>query len=116
MPRVMIVDDDRTTTKLLETLLVLDGFEVTLVARGGDVLEIARREPPDIFLIDYHLTDMDGPEVVRALRVHPEFSQKPIIVASGMNVESEAKRAGASLFLIKPLDPANLAETLHSLL
>ena len=82
----MIVDDDRTTTKLLETLLVLDGFEVTLVARGGDVLDIARREPPDIFLIDYHLTDMDGPEVVRALRVHPDFSQKPIIVASGMNV------------------------------
>jgi len=54
VPRVMIVDDDRTTIKLLETLLVMDGFEVTLVARGGDVLPAARRARPAVFLIDYH--------------------------------------------------------------
>jgi len=116
VPRVMIVDDDRTTIKLLETLLVMDGFEVTLVARGGDVLPAARRDRPDVFLIDYHLSDMEGADVVHALRGDPQFAQAPIIVASGMNVETEAKRAGASMFLIKPLDPGSLASTLHSLL
>jgi CheY-like chemotaxis protein len=116
LPRVMIVDDDRTTTSLLQTLLTMDGFEVTLVARGGDVLPAARRARPDIFLIDHHLNDMDGPDVVRALRADPDFAHAPIVIASGMNVAEEARRAGADLFLVKPLEPSTLAQTLYSLL
>ncbi len=116
MPKVMIVDDDRTTVSLLQTLLSLDGFEVILVGRGGDTLSRARETRPDIFLIDYHLADMDGPEVVRALRADPAFTSTPIVMASGMNVEREALQAGASLFLIKPLEPSALAPTLNSLL
>jgi CheY-like chemotaxis protein len=112
----MIVDDDRTTVTLLQTLLSLDGFDVSLVARGGDVLERARCDNPDIFLIDYHLNDMDGPEVVALLRADPAFAQSPIVVASGMNVEYEARQAGASLFLLKPLEPDTLADTLKDLL
>lgn len=116
MPRVMIVDDDRTTVTLLETLLSMDGFDVTLVARGSDVLPIAHRERPDIFLIDHHLSDIEGPEVIRALRADPDFADAPIILVSGLNVAEEARRAGASLFLIKPLEPSTLADTLNSLL
>lgn len=116
MPRVMIVDDDRTTVTLLETLLQLDGFEVSLVGRGGDVLDAARRDNPDIFLIDFHLSDMNGPDVVHALRADAAFAAKPIVIASGMNVEDEAKAAGATMFLIKPLEPSTLADTLYGLL
>jgi chemosensory pili system protein ChpA (sensor histidine kinase/response regulator) len=112
----MIVDDDRTTAMLLQTLLSIDGFEVCLVGRGKEVLARARQEHPDIFLIDYHLADSEGPEVVRNLRQDPEFAVAPIVIASGMNVEEEATAAGASLFLIKPLDPGDLASILHSLL
>lgn len=116
MPRVMIVDDDRTTVTLLDTLLSMDGFDVSLVARGADVLNRALQNHPDIFLIDYHLTDMDGPEVVEILRATPEFAGTPIVIASGMNVELEALQSGASMFLLKPLEPATLATTLKSLL
>lgn len=116
MPRVMIVDDDRTTVTLLETLLSLDGFDVSMVARGGDVIERALRDRPDIFLIDYHLADMEGPEIVQKLRETTEFATVPIVIASGMNVELEALQAGATLFLIKPLEPATLASTLINLL
>ncbi len=116
LPRVMIVDDDRTTVSLLETLLSMDGFDVSLVARGGDALERAHQDQPDVFLIDHHLSDMEGPDVVRALRIDARFADTPIVVASGMNVELEAKNAGASMFLVKPLDPGTLADTLKSLL
>lgn len=116
MPKVMIVDDDRTTVKLLETLLQMDGFDVVLVARGRDVLNAARRERPDILLIDHHLVDIDGVEVVRALRADPQFARTPIVMASGMNVADEARRAGANLFLFKPLEAGTLADTLKSLL
>ncbi len=116
MPKVMIVDDDRTTVNLLETLLTMDGFDVALVARGQDVLRAARQERPDVFLIDHHLSDIDGSEVVRQLRADPDFAQAPIVIASGMNVEDEARRAGADLFLFKPLEPDTLADTLKGLL
>ena len=65
MLKVMIVDDDRNTVKLLQTLLELDGFEVSVAPRGADVLPAAQQNKPDIFLMDYHLSDMDGVEVDR---------------------------------------------------
>jgi CheY-like chemotaxis protein len=112
----MIVDDDRTTVTLLKTLLEMDGFDVVLVPRGGMVLEKARQERPDIFLLDYHLADMEGTAVTKSLRADPQFAKTPIVMSSGMNVEDEAKRAGANLFLVKPFEPGNLAGLLSKLL
>jgi len=117
VPKVMLVDDDRTTATLLETLLSLDGFDVVLAARSGEVLESARRERPDAFLIDYHLSGgMNGAEIIRQLRAEPAFQRAPIIMTSGMNVEDAALRAGANLFLIKPFDPTQLPNLLNQLL
>ncbi len=116
MPKVMIVDDDRTTVTLLQALLEMDGFDVILSPRGGMVLNKARQEKPDIFMIDYHLADMEGISVVKALRADPEFAKTPILVASGLNVEDEAKKAGANMFLTKPFEPGNLATIFNKLL
>lgn len=109
MAKVMIVDDDSTTVKLLETLLELEGFEVVTARRGGDVVPLVEQSFPDIILMDYHLTDMDGVDVVRDLRGRAEFADLPIIITSGLNVESEARDAGASMFLLKPFEPDELS-------
>jgi CheY-like chemotaxis protein len=116
LPKVMIVDDDRTTVSLLKTLLEMDGFDVVLVPRGGMVLDKARLERPDIFLMDYHLNDMDGATVIKGLRADPQFAKAPIVMSSGLNVEDEAKKAGANVFLIKPFEPGKLAGLLKELL
>jgi CheY-like chemotaxis protein len=116
VPRVMIVDDDRMTVKLLQTLLELDGFETTIAPRGTDVLPLARKAPPDLFLLDYHLADMDGVEVISALRTDPSFASTPIVMVSGLDVEREALEAGASCFLFKPLEPEKLPHLFHSLI
>lgn len=108
MPKVMIVDDDRTTVKLLQTLLELDGFEVSIVSTGGAVMEQANQVRPDIFLMDYHLSDMDGVDVLRDLRATADFANIPIIIASGLDVEEEVMEAGATAFLIKPFEPDEL--------
>ncbi len=108
MAKVMIVDDDRTTVKLLQTLLELDGYDVVVANRGGDVMGIAEQSNPDIFLMDYHLNDMHGVEVLRHLRVHPTFATTPVIMTSGLDVSDEVMAAGASAFLVKPFEPENL--------
>lgn len=116
MPRVILVDDDRTILKLLQQLLELDGFEVTAVTRGADALPMARKAQPQAALVDYHLEDMDGLDVVKAFRADAAFAQLPIIVASGMNVEDEVLGAGATRFLVKPFDPDELSEAFKQLL
>jgi DNA-binding response OmpR family regulator len=112
----MIVDDDRTTVKLLQTLLELDGFEVIPVPRGGDVLPKIAETRPDIMLIDYHLTDMEGVDIIRELRQNPTYVHLPIILTSGMDVEREAMESGASAFLLKPFEPDDLPIMFNRLL
>ena len=116
MTKVMIVDDDRTTVKLLQTLLELDGYQVTVVGRGADVVPLAQQAVPDIFLMDYHLSDMDGVEVIRALRALPQFASTPIVMTSGLDVEAEALRAGANIFLVKPFEPDQLPALFDALI
>lgn len=112
----MIVDDDRTTVTLLKALLEMDNFRVVPVPRGSMVLDRARQEKPDVFLIDYHLSDTEGTTVVSDLRADPQFARTPIVVTSGLNVELEALKAGANLFLVKPFEPGNLAALFNNLM
>lgn len=116
MPKVMIVDDDHTTVKLLQTLLELDGFEVAVAGRGGEVIGIANQFQPDIFLMDYHLSDMDGVDVLRDLRAGGPFMNTPVVIASGLDVEDEVMEAGATRFLIKPFEPDDLPPLFNSLI
>lgn len=116
MAKVMIVDDDQTTTSLLETLLELDGFEIKTVSRGGDVVAAAEIFMPDIFLMDYHLNDMHGVDVLRDIRNHGSLSTIPVVIASGMDVEDEVMDAGANKFLVKPFEPADLPTLFNELI
>lgn len=108
LSKIMIVDDDRTTVRLLQTLLELDGFEITVTMRGQDVVKLAGETHPDLFFMDYNLSDMNGGDVARALRADPHFAETPIVMTSGMDVEQKALAAGATIFLVKPFEPDEL--------
>lgn len=115
MTNVMVVDDDSVTIKLLQTLLELEGFDVTAVRRGADVVPQVKAKKPAIILMDYHLQDMDGVDVVRDLRGQAEYASLPIVITSGLNVEAEAMEAGATMFLTKPFEPDELPGLLNRL-
>lgn len=116
MPRILIVEDDQTSVKLLKILLEeVHGFEVSIARRGADVLPLASEKQPDVFLIDYHLTDMNGLDLIRSLRGDPHFEKTPIVMASGLDVETEATKAGANNFLVKPYEPDELATLFKTL-
>lgn len=116
MPKVMIVDDDHTTVKLLETLLELDGFDVSSVGVGGEVIDAANTFQPDLFLMDYHLSDMDGVDILREMRAGGPFANTPIVMTSGLDVEDEVMAAGASAFLVKPFEPDELPVLFNKLI
>ena len=112
----MIVDNEQTTAMLLQTLLELDGFDAVIAPNGTDAFQRAPQVAPDIFLVDYKLDDMTGIDLIHKLRAIDTFSKTPIVMASGLNVEDEAKAAGASLFIIKPIEPSLLGNTLRRLI
>jgi CheY-like chemotaxis protein len=114
--KVLIVDDDVVTVRLLSTLLEMDGFDVVTAGRGQDVLPRVHAELPDAIMIDFHLADMDGVEVIRQIRKDPKLHTLPIIMASGLDVQIEAISAGASLFLAKPFDPGELPRLFNKLI
>lgn len=98
-------------TMLLQKLLEMesDEFFVEVASSGEEAIELSKENPPHLFMVDYHLVDMDGLELVQYLREQPEFSQTPIIMASGLDVRREALNMGADVFLLKPFEPGDLA-------
>jgi DNA-binding response OmpR family regulator len=116
LPRILIVDDDRTTVKLLQKLLEMDGFEPIAASNGRMALDVADEVLPDVFLVDYHLADMNGLELVSQLRSDARFARSPIVMASGLDKGDEALKAGANAFLIKPFEPDELVDLFFDLL
>ena len=116
MAKVLIVDDDRTTVTLLKTLLELDGFEVRSVGNGQAVLSLVEEYRPDVILLDYHLSDIHGIEVLRDIRNSTEHATLPVIVASGLDVGDEVLAAGANRFLVKPFEPDELPGLFNDLI
>ena len=112
----MIVDDDRTMNSLLKTLLELDGFSVVLAPHGEMVLPTALSEKPDAVLMDVHIADADGMDLLRQIRKHPTLARLPVIMCSGMDMEYECREIGANAFILKPYPPEQLSDTLKKVL
>lgn len=115
MAKVLIVDDDKTTVMLLQTLLELDGFEIATTGRGADVIEHIEQFQPDVVLMDYHLSDMEGVDVLKEMRAG-KHAAMPVVMASGLDVGEEVLAAGANEFLVKPFEPGDLPGIFNSLI
>jgi CheY-like chemotaxis protein len=113
MPKVMIVDDDRTMVSLLKILLEMDGFDVVNVTNGRDFLPKVREEKPDIVLLDVFLTNMDGKELVAEVRKSEDLSDLKVVMTSGMELAEQCANAGADAFLLKPYTPEQLMKVLQ---
>lgn len=116
MHKVLLVDDDRTLTGLLQMLLELDGFHVAVTGRADDVLPAIDRECPDAVIMDVHIGGADGTFIVKQIRTMPAIAKLPIIMVSGMDKSYECRQAGADDFILKPYPPEQITASLNKLL
>lgn len=114
MGKVLLADDDKTMLKLLTTLLELEGDESIAVTRPEKIVPAARRECPDIILMDVHLIGGNTLEALQNLKSNPELQHIPILMISGMDVEEQCRRMGADDFILKPFRPSELLRRLHA--
>ena len=105
----MVVDDDQDLAEMLGIVLTSSGFDVDLVSRGDEALEVFRNNPPDLVLLDVMLPGIDGIEVCRLIR---KESMVPIVMLSAKGETQDVVRgleAGADDYMQKPFrDKAEL--------
>ena len=113
--RVLVVDDQRELADGLAELLTLSGYETATAYDGKEALELSRRLPPDVVLLDLDLPDLDGYAV--AHRIRERQADQPLLVAiSGFGGERHKQRsreAGIDRHLVKPVDIDQVLELLR---
>ena len=116
---VLIVDDDERYVDLLEFNLTEEGYRVLATTRPAEAVEIARREIPDVAILDVMMPELDGFELARTLLQLPEARRMPIIflTATGQSGDRlEGFDAGAVDYLTKPFLPADLLSRIEDVL
>ncbi len=117
--RILIVDDVATNRIVMKVKLASACYGVLQAGSGAEAIEIARREKPDLVLLDVMMPDMDGVDVCKALKSDPETADIPVVMVTALS-DSAAKlralRAGADEFLSKPINEMALLARVRSLL
>lgn len=117
---VLYVEDNVSNVRLVERVLARrPGVELLVAGRGSLALELAAHHKPDIILLDLHLPDMTGEEVLERLRADPQMSATPIVVVSADALPGRAERlmaAGAAGYLTKPLDIGQFLDVVEEML
>ncbi len=118
--RILIVDDDPDTQRVLGYTLTQEGFQVLVAVDGAEALRVRERERPDLILLDVMLPKLDGYQVAERIRADEgSTSHVPIImVTAETDIEQKVRglRAGADDYLVKPFHPAELLARIRSLL
>lgn len=116
MPKILIVEDDQSMTRLLQTLLALDGYESIATPRPEMVLSTIRDAKPDLAVMDLHLGQVNTLSILGELKSDPELKSTPVVIVSGLDAEEDCQRAGADAFMLKPYSPNKLLEVIKTLI
>ncbi|HML20198.1 MAG TPA: response regulator [Aggregatilinea sp.] len=117
--RILIVDDDVDSLKLIGLMLQRQGYEVLVASTGQQALAKAKNDRPDLIILDIMMPDMDGYEVCRRLRHDPTTQPIPIIMFTARAMVDDKVagfEAGADDYLTKPTHPAELASRIKAIL
>lgn len=113
---ILVVDDEPKIVKLTRDYLMKYGYRVISASDGAEALTLARREKPDLVVLDLMLPEMDGWEVCRTLRNESDI---PIIMLTARSEESDqvlGLELGADDYITKPFSPHTLVARIRAVL
>jgi len=119
MTRVLIIDDEAPIRLLCRVNLEAEGIEVSEAADGASGIEIARRERPDVILLDVMMPELDGWDVAYALLRDESTGAIPIIFLTARAEVRDRARGldiGGVEYITKPFNPLELAPLIESLM
>ena len=119
MSKILVVDDDQGTTKLLENILSREGYDVITLNDSVDTVSVAAANETNLILLDMMMPFADGIEVYNNLRAESQFAQVPIIFFTSVNDiqrKVAALESGANDYIVKPVHPQELKLRIKALI
>jgi DNA-binding response OmpR family regulator len=119
MAKILIAEDERDIRELILFTLRYGGFDVTAVTNGEEAVEAARRENPDLILLDVRMPKLTGYDACRRLKADPLLRHIPVVFLSAKGQETEVQtglEAGAIEYILKPFSPDQLNKRVGELL
>jgi CheY-like chemotaxis protein len=116
MAVVLFVDDEPDTLMTLKKAVELFGHQANLAYSGKDALQKVGEINPNLIFLDMNLADMNGLELLRALRANPQTAHLPAIVLSAgpeLDAAEHAQAAGAQAYMLKPVRLQALLDAIH---
>jgi signal transduction histidine kinase/DNA-binding response OmpR family regulator len=111
--RILVIDDDPDAEYLLQESLSQNEFAVIGTRNGYDGLRVAREQKPDAILLDVLMPEIDGWQVLNDLKMDAETTDIPVILLTIVDKKALGFKLGAAAYLLKPLDPGAVLETLR---
>lgn len=117
--KILVVDDTPDIVHFLVVRLRAEGFDTLTAYNGFDGLTIAKRDKPDLIILDVMMPQLNGFQVCRKIKEEPDLVHIPILFLTAKDQPSDrfwGEEVGASAYLTKPVDPRMVAQTVHELL
>jgi DNA-binding response OmpR family regulator len=117
--RVLLVDDDPQLLLLISTTLGTSDFDLLEASDGEQALQVARRDHPDLVLLDVTMPGLDGFEVCRQLKSSPETTSIKVVMLTARGTDADRARGrevGADDYFAKPFSPIQLLKRVYALL
>lgn len=119
MAKILVVDDVESELSLISQVLKQAGFQVVQASDGDEAIGLIQETSPDLVILDVIMPRMNGFEVIRELRDHPETETLPVIFCSQKDTEIDktwGMGLGADAYVTKPFEPNQLVEIVKRLL
>ncbi len=119
MAKIVIAEDERDIRDLVAFTLRFAGHEVAAAANGEEAVELAKKENPDLILLDVRMPRMTGYDACKAIKKVPDLVDTPVVFLSAKGQESEIETGmdvGAEEYLLKPFAPDQLTSRVSEIL
>ena len=109
--KIIVIDDDAATCRLIETALQLEGFRSASVTRivDDDIVAVLDNHQPDGLILDFHLQTEETLKYVKVIRSDETWQELPILMMSGIDRRRQCEQTGADGFILKPFNWQGLA-------
>ena len=117
--KILIVDDDQKALMLMEAVLKPYGYDVVLVNDGRHAIRTARKEKPDLILLDIMMPEMDGYTILNKIKKEETLKNIPVVMVTALELDGNkvfANICGASAYITKPINSKLLIETIAQFL
>lgn len=115
--RILIVEDNMDTYELVRFILEKNGYDTFLAMNGRDGVNAAKKQSPDLIIMDLSMPEMDGWTAIRLIKENAQISSIPLIALTAHALPGDRQRAmdsGCDEYVTKPMDLLELIETVDS--